>query len=153
MNCVNDRQDLEMFFAATKAEASAGIATLSERLGALGLPETETDDVRIALAEAINNVVEHSYAGTTPENVHVKCSLGTENLEILITDSGVPMPEGALGTRVPASVDTVLSDLPEGGFGWFLIRTLADEVRYDRRNGQNLLFLLFERTKKADRPQ
>ncbi len=144
MNCVNDRQDLEMFFAATKAEASAGIATLSERLGALGLPETETDDVRIALAEAINNVVEHAYAGTTPENVHVKCSLGAENLEILITDSGVPMPEGALGTRVPASVDTVLSDLPEGGFGWYLIRTLTSNVQYERRGGCNRLSLLFD---------
>ncbi len=144
MNCVNDRQELEMFFAATKAEASAGIATLSERLGALGLPETETDDVRIALAEAINNVVEHSYAGTTPENVHVKCSLGTKNLEILITDSGVPMPEVALGTRVPASVDTALSDLPEGGFGWYLIRTLTSDVHYERRGGCNRLSLLFD---------
>ncbi|MGI9369840.1 MAG: ATP-binding protein [Ruegeria sp.] len=144
MNRINDRQNLEVTFAATKAEASAGIATLSERLGMLGLPETKSDDVRIALAEAVNNVVEHAYAGTTPENVHVKCALGVKNLEILITDPGVPMPDFALGSRVPASVETVLADLPEGGFGWYLIRTLTSDVRYERRAGCNRLSLLFE---------
>ena len=32
-------------------------------------------------------------------------------------------------------------ELPEGGFGWFLIRELAHDLVYDRENGEN--FLIF----------
>jgi serine/threonine-protein kinase RsbW len=33
----------------------------------------------------------------------------------------------------------VADDLPEGGFGWYLIRTLARDVRYDRNGVTNCL--------------
>ncbi len=40
-----------------------GIARLSAGLAERGLPAPKASDVKIALAEAINNLVEHAYAG------------------------------------------------------------------------------------------
>nr|WP_299985454.1 ATP-binding protein [uncultured Ruegeria sp.] len=141
-NCKHDCLDVS--FPATQAQASVGIATLSARLAAHGLPESKADDVKIALAEAINNVVEHAYAGTAPADIQIDCSLCEKKLVIQISDTGSPMP----GLRVPsgllASVDTALQDLPEGGFGWHLIHQLTSDIQYERRGGGNLLCLRFD---------
>ncbi len=151
VNCEDGR--LEVAFPAVEAEASRAIASLHAGLSNLGLPGQKTADIKIVLAEAINNVVEHAYAERAPGMVRVSVLDSKDYLEVQITDTGHPLPGLKMPDGIPASVETDASNLPEGGFGWFLIRTLADEVRYDRRNGQNLLFLRFERTKKADRPQ
>lgn len=141
-NCKHDCLDLS--FPATQARASDGIATLSARLAAHGLPESKADDVKIALAEAINNVVEHAYAGIAPAEVQIDCCLCKDKLEIRITDTGSPMPDMRLPGGAPAPVDTRLQDLPEGGFGWHLIRQLASDIRYERRDDGNLLWLQFD---------
>ncbi|EEE38723.1 anti-sigma B factor, putative [Rhodobacteraceae bacterium KLH11] len=141
-NCKRDCLDLT--FTATEAHASAGIATLSARLAERGLPASKSDDVKIALAEAINNVVEHAYAGVPPSDIQVNCCLCEDRLMIQITDSGNPMPGLHPPKGAPASVDTALQDLPEGGFGWFLIHQLASEIHYERQDGGNLLCLRFD---------
>ena len=88
---------LDLSFAATESEASAGIAQLSRCLATQGLPQHKAGDVKIALAEAINNVVEHAYADVTPAKVQVRCRLHRNWLDILISDTGNPLP----GFRVP----------------------------------------------------
>lgn len=135
---------LELSFPATEAQASAGIATLCTRLTAHGLPAGKANDVKIALAEAINNVVEHAYAGIAPADIRVDCSLCRNRLVIQIADSGKPMPDLRPPEGIPASVETSLLDLPEGGFGWFLIHQLASEIHYERKDGSNLLHLCFD---------
>lgn len=151
VNCEDGR--LELAFPAVEAEASRAIASLHARLSNFGLPGQKIADIKIVVAEAINNVVEHAYAECTPGMVRVSVLHFKDHLQVQIADTGRPLPGLRIPDGIPASVETDTPNLPEGGFGWFLIRTLADEVRYDRKNGQNLLFLGFERTKKADRPQ
>lgn len=141
-NCKQDCLDLS--FPATQDQASDGIATLSARLAAHGLPDSKADDVKIALAEAINNVVEHAYAGVAPAEVQIDCCLCKDKLEIQITDTGNPMPDLRLPSDTLASVETALKDLPEGGFGWHLIHQLASEIQYERRGAGNLLRLRFD---------
>jgi serine/threonine-protein kinase RsbW len=43
------------------------------------------------------------------------------------------LPEGRLVTLAETAT------LPEGGFGWFLIRTLSRDLDYRREGGRNLL--------------
>ena len=143
--CSNCKQNcLEVSFPATQVQASAGIAALSVRLAAQGLPESKADDVRIALTEAINNVVEHAYAGIAPAKVQVTCRLDHNRLDILISDTGNPLPGYKLPDGIPASVETGVQDLPEGGFGWFLIHQLTSDIWYERRDGCNRLSLRFD---------
>ncbi len=135
---------LDLNFPATEIQASRGIAMLSKQLAAYGLPANKADDVKIALAEAINNVVEHAYAGIAPADIQVDCRLCKKQLAIRIRDTGKPLPDLQPPEATPASVKTSLQDLPEGGFGWFLIHQLASEIHYERTDSSNVLLLRFD---------
>jgi serine/threonine-protein kinase RsbW len=135
---------LDLSFAATEAEASVGIAQLSKGLEAQGLPSHKASDVKSALAEAINNVVEHAYSDVTPAKVRVHCRLHQNWLDILISDTGTPLPGFRVPDGVPAPLGSTLDELPEGGFGWFLIHELTSDIRYEHRNGCNRLSLRFD---------
>ena len=91
----------------------------------------------LVLAEALNNVVEHAYA-SFPGEIEVQVQRDPDQLRFHIADKGLPMPEpNPPGGQLPAM--GAFDDLPEGGFGWFLIRTLAHDLTYRRQDGQNLL--------------
>jgi len=49
------------------------------------------------------------------------------------------MPDGKLPLGDLAPLDAELDDLPEGGFGWFLIQHLARDVTYTRVDNENHL--------------
>lgn len=131
-------------FTATDMDARAGIAGIVSRLRALGVPGERADEVQIALTEAVNNVVEHAYAGSAPGDVTIDCRLGSDELRVCIQDAGGPYPGGQLPDGKPADINVPQSDLPEGGFGWFLIRELATQIKYERTGGGNNLSLCFE---------
>ena len=131
-------------FNATELEARTALATISDRLRASWLGRDQADSVEIALAEAINNVVEHAYAKAEPGTVRVSCTLRDTHLEIRICDAGVPLPDNRLPPGLAADVSVAREDLPEGGFGWFLIRELTSDIRYDRCGLINHLSLRFD---------
>ncbi|NOC47281.1 MULTISPECIES: ATP-binding protein [unclassified Ruegeria] len=144
MEPIENKTCLELTFPATESEASEGIAKLSVGLAERGLPPHKAGDVKIALAEAINNVVEHAYNGIAAAKVQVTCRLDRDLLDILISDTGRPLPGYRLPDGTPAPMGTDLQDLPEGGFGWFLIHRLTSDIRYERRGGCNRLSLRFD---------
>ena len=107
-------------------------------LFALSLLTDLTDEskgaVEIVLAEVLNNVVEHAYA-KFPGQIEISVTRREDYLFIRLVDSGLPMPGGDLpGGRMLAS-----QDLPEGGFGWYLIRNLSHELTYQRDGDRNIL--------------
>ena len=104
-----------------------------------GLPEDGADQglVELVLAEALNNVVEHAYAGRNGQ-IELTIQRSQSGLRCAIVDEGHPMPNGTLPT---GNLDAAFSSdsLPEGGFGWHLIRSLSHDLRYDRQKGRNHL--------------
>lgn len=131
-------------FQATELSARDGIGCVVSKLRDLGVSEARAGEVQIALAEAVNNVVEHAYAGRTPGDVRIRCNLDNDQLWISIWDAGLPLPDNRLPPGSPADVSGPIEDLPEGGFGWFLIRELTSDIQYQRTNGSNELSLCFE---------
>ena len=138
------RDKFRMSFRATELEARQTIVAISKRLRTSGLTRDRADEVEIALAEAINNVVEHTYAKSEPGLVRILCSLRSAHLDIRICDTGTPLPKNRLPPGLAADVSVPRAELPEGGFGWFLIRELTSEVRYDRCGLINHLSLRFD---------
>lgn len=111
-------------------------------LGPIGLHAEERTAVELVLAEALNNIVEHAYPDTAAQGViQIRGQLCRDGLHINITDMGEMMPNGKTPLGLAPNVDVNLKDLPEGGFGWFLIRSLVKEVSYDRVDGENRLQL------------
>jgi len=101
------------------------------------LPGEDQGKVEIVLAEVLNNVVEHAYA-TKAGVIEVTLHLGDAGLLCRIVDSGAPLP----GLRLPAGGlprTGTGGDMPEGGFGWHLIRTLSQDLSYRRIGRRNLL--------------
>jgi serine/threonine-protein kinase RsbW len=108
-----------------------------------GLSEDARGTAEIVIAEALNNIVEHAYAGGAGE-IELSLRRGGDKLSVLITDRGQPMPGSSLPDGPLPQADAV--NLPEGGFGWFLIRCLSQDLRYCRAKGRNHLFFRLDVT-------
>lgn len=100
------------------------------------LTEGAAGTLQIVLAEVLNNIVEHAYGGAGGR-ITLQVSAGAGVLTCRVADQGRAMPGGALPD--PASLDFDLDDLPEGGFGWLMIRDLAQDLHYRRDRGHNIL--------------
>jgi len=126
------------FPANTDAVRKVLVDTLSG-LRHLELPIEEAGTIEIVLAEALNNIVEHSYADKPNGMISLQINQTSNGLCFLISDHGQPMPDNALPLGCPHNLDCEISDLPEGGFGWFLIRDLARDLQHTRKGGKNTL--------------
>ena len=106
-----------------------------------GVAPEDVETIQIILAEALNNVVEHAYPEDEAGDVQLLIRRRRGSLMCEIKDRGRPMPNG----RIPIG-DHPTSEgdqMPEGGYGWFLIRELVRDLIYDRKNGENVLFMTF----------
>ncbi|MDP1578473.1 MAG: ATP-binding protein, partial [Cypionkella sp.] len=70
--------------------------------------------------------------------IEISLQLRRNELLCMISDTGAPMPGGQLPAGVLAPLGD-FADLPEGGFGWHLIRSLSKDLSYRREGGRNLL--------------
>lgn len=99
------------------------------------------DMLRLCLAEALNNIVEHAYAGAAGKPIFADVAFSDHGYEVLLIDEGKPMPGGSVPNgEFDFEIDDI-ENLPEGGFGWMLIRNEMDNVAYERRDGCNVLRL------------
>ena len=138
------RRRFSLTFPATELGTRAGVGIVTRRLRQAGLTPERTAEVEISLTEAVNNVVEHAYAGIGGGSVRVLCRLRPDRLDIRICDTGRPLPANRLPPGIAADVAVPRQDLPEGGFGWFLIRAFARDIRYHRCGPCNHLSLRFD---------
>lgn len=132
--------DVEISITSGEFAVREALASLLEALTPLGLDLEEKGTIELVLAEAMNNIVEHAYPpGDTPGPINVWCSKQTDGLRFRINDTGRPMPDGVTPIGLPVDLDVDFVDLPEGGFGWFLIKDLAKDVTYCRVGDANQL--------------
>ena len=94
-------------------------------------------NAEVVLAEALNNIVEHAYADTLGQ-IDLRLHRCPDRLLCDIIDHGAPMPDHTLPIGLPQPIG-VDNDLPEGGFGWFLIRSLTENLTYRRIDARNHL--------------
>ena len=116
------------------------LKALLRRLEPLELGVDEVGTVELVMAEALNNVVEHAYPeGDAAGPITISCNHAADGLHLMVVDRGRAMPKGQMPDGATVDLDVPFCDTPEGGFGWFLIKDLADEVRYERVEWENRL--------------
>lgn len=95
------------------------------------------DMLKLALNEGFTNVVRHAHKNLPKETpIDLELTLWDERLEIRIWDRGEPFEPPPLKAPDP-------DKLPIGGYGWFLIRRIADKVVHERcPDGRNCLLLV-----------
>ncbi len=95
-------------------------------------------EVRLAVEEAVVNVMDYAYPAGKEGEVTVEVRADGRRLKFVISDSGVVFDPTETG-----KVDTTLSaeDRPIGGLGIHLVRQLMDSINYERVDGKNILTL------------
>lgn len=108
-----------------------------------GLSEDHLGTIEIVVAEALNNIAEHAYAGGSLGNATLCATLSDDGLCVSLRDQGHAIPGGRPPAGVRPDTDVARDALPEGGYGWFLIRELTQTLSYRRVAGENQLDLQF----------
>ncbi|BAZ37386.1 putative anti-sigma regulatory factor serine/threonine protein kinase [Calothrix sp. NIES-4101] len=106
-------------------------------LSQLGWSESQLYQLNLALAEGFTNAVRHAHHALPPETtIDIDLLLWNDRLEIRIWDRGKPFNPDAIAEPEPGTLQV-------GGYGWFLLRRLADRVVYERSiDGRNCLLIV-----------
>jgi serine/threonine-protein kinase RsbW len=102
------------------------------------LPEQIRDPVTIALEELVVNAIEHGSCNPRTGAIRIDLGLRADRLQIAFSDTGMPFDPLAM----PApNLAADLGRRPIGGLGIYFVRSLISEIRYERRDNRNCLFM------------
>ncbi len=107
---------------------------------AVGLSEMTTMQIKVAIEEAVVNVMNYAYPSGTKGDVTVEATVEDNDmlLKFTVIDSGKPFDP-----TVQNAVDTTLaaSDRRIGGLGIHIMRQNMDSINYERTDNLNVLTL------------
>lgn len=109
--------------------------------------------MELVVAEILNNIAEHggvppiapcpTCQGVPARMIHVSAATAQGGIYCIISDEGEAVPAHCLRpSEAPHRLPADLRDLPEGGFGWFMIQNVARKLYYDREGRRNILAFL-----------
>lgn len=119
--------------------------TVSGIANRLGYTYDDIEDIKIAIAEACTNVVNHAYPdGNEQDSMHITFAVHEDRMELIVADQGGAVDINQLSKgRGPVTKEQPVEDLKEGGLGLFLIETLMDEVEIRGESGVMIIMTKF----------
>lgn len=137
---IKPKADIYIELQGTPQEVRVALETLRHKLTAQEFAACNAGVLEIVLAEVLNNVVEHALAGRQDGEIVIACNYADQCWFVEVHDNGAEMPGNQLPDGVMPDLDRDLLDMPEGGFGWGLVRSLAQDIDYQRQpTGLNAL--------------
>lgn len=137
--CCTPRARLDLRFEAdpfaVRTALRRALARFSDRIGAQAAGTLE-----LALAEALNNVVEHAYDGKGG-SIRLTIKAEPAGLYCEVKDFGRALP-GGVPPRAGPGADprtTRTEALREGGWGWHIVESLTQDLGYQRTGDENRL--------------
>lgn len=97
------------------------------------IPQSRVRDLDLVLAEVMTNIARHGYP-EKPGMISLRLDQTAHMLECRVADHGESFDHTLLGSTPPDPCN-----LPEGGYGWYIIRSIARQIRYERMEGENIL--------------
>ncbi|WP_375260643.1 ATP-binding protein [Palleronia sp.] len=132
-------QELRVLYRGCGAATREALHIMTEGLRDFGISEADLQTAQQVMAEILNNVVEHAYADNLNGLIEIRLICEASAIRAQIIDAGRPMP----GEVAPDPAPPNPAGMPEGGFGWCIIRAMTDEVSYVRERGRNNLSIAF----------
>jgi len=102
-----------------------------------GVKKSETEQITLALVEALTNVIRHGYGGPCEKQIFIsfskiKCPDGKIALEILIRDFGKQVE--------PEIIEAHQLDVDEpGGLGVHIIQSVMDQSEFTKADDRGML--------------
>ena len=128
-------ETLELNVKATIENISQVTGNIEDFLRRKGFTDETVFDVRLAVDEAITNVIQHGYEGKEGL-IHIRCEVSTREIVLVVEDSAKPF-------NLSSVEEPRLSDSLEkrqiGGLGVYLIKKKMDQVTHEFKNGKNIL--------------
>lgn len=105
-----------------------------------GWPTKWIMNLNISLDELITNIVSYGYEDTDEHEIRVTLTERTGSLVVVVEDDGVAFDPF---TAAPApNLEADVEDRPIGGLGVYFVKTLMDEVAYERVESCNRITLI-----------
>ena len=131
---------LQIGIHSVQEEVSNVVFEISGWLNTHCVEENTVGELELVMAEVFNNVVEHAYLYAEDGEIDILVRLRNDRLRATITDKGRKF-DGPPPLKVMDVENMAFEELPEGGFGWNLIRTLMDKIEFEHKNHKNKLTL------------
>lgn len=116
------------------------ISLLPEFVGVVarqaGLDQEAVANLNLALEEVVANVIMYAYPEGTDGVVDIQAFVDGKRVSFIITDSGIAFDPT---DKEDIDISAEMIDRPIGGLGIHLVRTIMDEVRYERKEEKNIL--------------
>lgn len=113
--------------------ANVALARATVAAFAAGLPFTvdELEDLKMAVSEAVSNVVLHAYPGGAEGDVNLRATIAGDRLEVVVEDQGAGISDVAQA-REPA-----FTTVPDRmGLGFVLMENFVDSVEVQSEPGR-----------------
>lgn len=115
---------------------------LEESMQEYGLEGAARMNLKLAIEEAVVNIISYAYPGKKEENITVSLEHGINRLTVVITDAGIAFDP--TDKKKDPDLSLPLEERPIGGLGTFLLRQLMTDVSYTRSGNKNILTMIKE---------
>ena len=113
------------------------LAFVDEQLDLIDCPMKSRMQVQIAAEEIFVNIASYAYQpGTGKADILVETAKNPRSVTITFKDRGVPYDPLA---KEDPDISLSAEDRPIGGLGIFMTKKSMDEMKYEYRDGQNVL--------------
>ncbi len=113
------------------------LAFVDEQLDLIDCPMKSRMQVQIAAEEIFVNIASYAYQpGTGKADILVETAKDPRSVTITFKDRGVPYDPLA---KEDPDISLSAEDRPIGGLGIFMTKKSMDEMKYEYRDGQNVL--------------
>lgn len=103
-----------------------------------GLDNRKIFNVQLAVDEACTNIIEYGYANEGGM-IDIACQRRGDEIVVVIKDRGKPFDPTSVQ---PPDLNASLEERKAGGLGIYFMKTLMDEVRYEFKEGKNVLTMV-----------
>ena len=111
-----------------------------KELASLAISESVREQLRLALEEAVVNIMHYAYPNKTEKPLEFVFKKEGALLTIQLKDWGVPFDPTAVSKKIDPNLP--LEEIPIGGLGILVVKKMVDEMRYRRDKDCNELTLL-----------
>ncbi|MGE0087095.1 MAG: ATP-binding protein [Desulfococcaceae bacterium] len=115
---------------------------IAERLcNYAGIPQDICSEIRLCMAEAVNNSIIHAYDRKSGKEVEISFCFCPDRLMLHVCDTGTPMSLDLYDLPCNQSQNQENTDIPAGGRGFEIIKKIMDTVDYVKKNQKNCLIM------------
>lgn len=103
-----------------------------------GFSRQQIADIRLAVDEAITNIIKHAYNGEEDHTIEIEVKFKNDCVCIQLFDTGTTFN---LKTFPQPNIEEKIKQKKRGGMGVYLIHSLMDDVSYGREDDANKMVM------------